>query len=214
MAEGVIKYDQVYLETKPQDLNVIDELIDLRQKCYSLGLIGQDKNRYGGYGFGNVSMRLTAKFYTYPELNNAFFITGTQTGGLGELTNEHIATIVSCNPETNTVISLGPIKASSESLTHDAVYRCDPSINYIIHAHSPEIFKSQAELKIPFTSKSVQYGTPEMALEVKRLFLETNVKTKGIFVMLGHEDGVFCFGNTKMTVLSKMIYWYRSSIEK
>ncbi|MBI4154551.1 class II aldolase/adducin family protein [Candidatus Woesearchaeota archaeon] len=212
MAEGVIKYDQIYLETKPQDSNVVDDIIDLRQKCYYLGLIGQDKNRYGGYGFGNVSMRLTAKFYTYPELNSAFFITGTQTGGLEKLTNEHIATIINCNPKTNTVISTGPIKASSESLTHDAVYRCDPSINYIIHAHSPEIFKRQAEL--PCTNKSVEYGTPEMALEVKRLFLETNVKTKGIFIMLGHEDGVFCFGNTKMTALTNMIFWYHTHSEK
>ena len=40
----------------------------------------------------------------------------------------------------------------------------------------------------------VPYGTPEMAREVQRLFRETDVRTRKIFAMAGHTDGIVAFG--------------------
>jgi len=34
-----------------------------------------------------------------------------------------------------------------------------------------------------------------MAYEIKKLFKETKVFNKKIFVMKGHKEGIFCFGN-------------------
>jgi hypothetical protein len=46
----------------------------------------------------------------------------------------------------------------------------------------------------PTTSIAAEYGTPAMAEEVQRLFRETDVLQRRLFVMAGHHDGVVAFG--------------------
>jgi hypothetical protein len=46
----------------------------------------------------------------------------------------------------------------------------------------------------PTSSKTVEYGTPEMAYEVTRLFKRTDVRSRKILVMAGHEGGIVAFG--------------------
>jgi hypothetical protein len=48
--------------------------------------------------------------------------------------------------------------------------------------------------RAPTTSKSVAYGTPEMAYEIMRLFTMGDVRSRQIFVMAGHEGGIVTFG--------------------
>ena len=84
----------------------------------------------------------------------------------------------------------GPVKASSESLTHAAVY-ADSKVNAVIHVHNLKLW-NYLKNKVPATS--AEYGTPEMAYEVIRLFKETDVSTRNIFIMLGHIEGVVAFG--------------------
>jgi len=48
--------------------------------------------------------------------------------------------------------------------------------------------------KIPTSSPDVEYGTPEMAFEIHRLFKETDLSAKQILVMGGHEEGIISFG--------------------
>ena len=38
------------------------------------------------------------------------------------------------------------------------------------------------------------YGTPQMALEIKRLAEECFLRDHGILVMAGHDDGIITFG--------------------
>jgi len=40
------------------------------------------------------------------------------------------------------------------------------------------------------------YGTTEMANEIKRLFIEANVKAEKIIAMAGHKEGLIAFGKT------------------
>jgi len=47
---------------------------------------------------------------------------------------------------------------------------------------------------VPTTSKEVAYGTPEMAYEIMRLFKTTDVQSRKILVMAGHEGGIVAFG--------------------
>ena len=88
---------------------------------------------------------------------------------------------------------MGKISASSESMTHAAIYEASKKVNAVIHTHNTEMWKKLLN-KVPTTAPGAEYGTPEIANEVKRLFNETDLMEKKIFVMAGHEDGVISFG--------------------
>ncbi|WRH69104.1 MAG: hypothetical protein RSE13_20050 [Planktothrix sp. GU0601_MAG3] len=95
--------------------------------------------------------------------------------------------------EHNHLTCCGPIQASSESLTHAAIYSYQPQINAIIHVHHPQLWQNLL-YQVPTTHKQVQYGTPEMAKEMFRLFDQENLIQKKILVMAGHKDGFLTFG--------------------
>jgi ribulose-5-phosphate 4-epimerase/fuculose-1-phosphate aldolase len=48
--------------------------------------------------------------------------------------------------------------------------------------------------RVPTTGKTIEYGTPEMADEVRRLFQITDVKKRRVLIMAGHEGGIVAFG--------------------
>ena len=83
---------------------------------------------------------------------------------------------------------------SSESLTHAAIYESDPSTSAVIHYHDSVLWATLLD-HAPTTSKAVDYGTPEMAHEIMRLFNLSNVSSRKILVMAGHEGGIVSFGN-------------------
>lgn len=194
LEDGIVKFQQAFNLKSSLESSIINELNGWRNTLYQFKLIGQDKSRYGGYGYGNISQRLFLDYFL--KNKNKFVITGTQTGGLAELEESHYTTVLEYYPEKNLVVVEGPIKASSESMTHGTIYDLDENIRFVFHAHSPEIWKSANKLDIPITNENVEYGTPEMAEEVNRLFRDTNMKYKKIFSMGGHEDGVITFGDS------------------
>jgi len=190
--EGVIKFDLQFTPADPVSSNSLQELNRWRSILWKYKLIGQDPNRYEGYGFGNVSQRIAP--FEEKCGKRAFVISGTQTGELEELDNSHYAIVNSWNTGRNQVVASGPIKPSSESLTHAMIYDLDKELRAVLHVHSPDIWKAAASRNIPLTDASVEYGTLAMAQEVRRLFNESNVRQSGIFAMGGHEDGVVSFG--------------------
>lgn len=181
--EGVIKFNLTFHEETLTGIDV-DVLSGWRGVMKSLGMLGEEPDRYGGYGFGNVSLRV-------PE---GFLVSGTQTGRLDEVGLGDYAFCESWNLAQNEVIARGAVKPSSESLSHAAVYDARSEANCALHAHCPDIWKFAAALDIPVTSPDVPYGTPEMAEEVRRVISDLDMP--GLFVMGGHEDGVFSFGRT------------------
>ncbi len=201
--EGTLKFQLRFTPAPPVDIRAHGELNAWRRILYLLQLIGQDPARYEGFGFGNISQRI-APFDAPPALRR-FIITGTQTGGLPHLTAEHYAIVTECRPELNLIVAEGPIKPSAESLTHGSVYALDGNTRFVMHAHSPDIWRRAHQLDIPTTREDVPYGTPEMAAEVARLFAETDVATRRIFCMGGHEDGVITFGATAEEAGSVML---------
>jgi ribulose-5-phosphate 4-epimerase/fuculose-1-phosphate aldolase len=126
----------------------------------------------------------------------AFIISGTQTGGLDRLSPAHYALVTAVDPSNNSVVAEGAVRPSSESLTHGSLYRLDPLIGAVIHAHSPEIWMRADAIGLPVTRRDVPYGTPEMAKEVCRLFQNTPVSELKIFAMGGHADGIVAFGGS------------------
>lgn len=192
--EGVIKFDLAFSSAPAVHPETLCELNAWRRILWQLALVGQDPQRYGGYGFGNVSQRL-APFDAEPG-RRAFIISGTQTGGLATLDASAYCTVTQHDPRRNRVVAEGPVRPSSESLTHAMIYALDAGIRVILHVHSPVIWQHAETLQLPVTDPAVEYGTPAMALEAERLFRETAVSDKGIFSMGGHEDGIVAFGAT------------------
>jgi ribulose-5-phosphate 4-epimerase/fuculose-1-phosphate aldolase len=190
--EGVIKFDLQFTPAGPVSPNSLQELNRWRSILWTHKLIGQDPNRYEGYGFGNVSQRIAP--FNAECGKRAFVISGTQTGKLEELDNNHYAIVSAWDTAHNQVTASGPVKPSSESLTHAMIYDLDNELRAVLHVHSPDIWKAAASRNIPLTDTLVEYGTPAMTQEVRRLFNETSVRQSGIFAMGGHEDGVVSFG--------------------
>lgn len=178
---GSIKFQCNWIQAEPVDEKTITEINRWRNILFNHKLIGVYPN---GIGYGNISIRLTEK---------EFLISGTSTGLLEKLTNKHYSVVTAYNFLENALTCKGPIKASAESLTHAAVYEMDPNIQAIIHVHNKRIWDNLFN-KVPTTSVDVEYGTPQMALEMKRLFNTTNLVEKKILVMGGHEEGIITFG--------------------
>jgi len=190
--EGVIKFHLDFKDAAAVPADTLTELNRWRNILWQQALIGQDPGRYEGYGFGNVSQR--SGDFNAPQGKRSFIISGTQTGHLPELDNSHYAHVKTYDAASNSVTAKGPIKPSSESLTHGMIYDLDNAIHVVLHVHSPDIWLAADSLGIPVTDTTVPYGTPKMAEEVQRLFNETDVREKKIFSMGGHEDGVVSFG--------------------
>ncbi len=180
MDEGYIKFKCNW--TKAELNDNLKKINEWRNKLYKLGLIGAYND---GIGFGNISIRLGN--------SNQFIITGSETGNYSKLNKDHYTKVIDFDFEKNQLICEGPVKASSESLTHAAVYTVNKEAKAVIHVHNIKLW-DQLKNKVPSTPKSVEYGTPKMAYEVIRLVKETDVKKEKIFVMLGHKEGIVAFG--------------------
>jgi ribulose-5-phosphate 4-epimerase/fuculose-1-phosphate aldolase len=153
-----------------------------RTKLLDLSLIGVDPN---GVGFGNLSIRDGA--------TDNFYITGSATGAMHELTLDECAKVVAYDFERNRVWYEGSALPSSESLTHAATYESDTSAGAVIHCHDSRLWAAALN-RAPTTSKTAEYGTPEMANEIMQLFTCADVQSRKIVVMAGHEGGILTFG--------------------
>src|SRR5215212_6737997 len=140
--EGVIKFQMEFTPAPPLAAAEIAVINHWRAILYQKQLIGQDLARYGGYGYGNLSLRL-APFAAPPALRS-FLISGSQTGELAELGPQHYTVVTECYPDENRLVAHGPIRPSSESLTHGAVYAFDSAIGAVLHVHSPIIWQRAA----------------------------------------------------------------------
>ena len=181
--EGYIKF-QCDWDQKPFTFakKNFNHLNGWRQKLYELELVGMDEN---GIGFGNLSLR--------EENANRFYITGSETGRHDELKKEHYARVLEYNIDKNYIKCVGQVKASSESLTHAAVYESDPAFRGVIHTHHEKLWK-MLKNKLPTTSEEVEFGTPEMAYEIKKLMEQKEVRIEKIIIMGGHKEGLITFG--------------------
>jgi ribulose-5-phosphate 4-epimerase/fuculose-1-phosphate aldolase len=85
--------------------------------------------------------------------------------------------------------------ASSESLTHAAIYDCTKETNAVIHVHHKEKWTSLLH-KAATTNTSIPYGTPEMAYAIQDLIVKNKIGAHKIIAMGGHEEGLIFFGRT------------------
>ena len=179
---GVVKFHCEHIAADIQPFAGFDELNACRRKLLQLRMIGVDAN---GIGFGNLSVRAGDP----PR----FFVTGSGSGKKAQLSLDDYAEVTAYDFVRNSLRCTGRVVASSESFTHAAVYASDPQARAVIHCHSRQLWAHLLE-RAPSTSSDVAYGTPEMALEVRRLFGVASLRQQKIFAMAGHDDGIVAFG--------------------
>jgi len=184
MNEGVIKFTYDW-KKKPLPANLnISKLISYRNKLYTDGLIGADKD---GIGYGNIS----AKY----KPSGKFVISASDTGKIKLARKYHFCIVNSVDVKKNFVSCTGMKVASSESMTHYIISNLSSEIKCVIHVHNLRLWKKLLN-KAPTTANNISYGTPEMAYEIKRLWVDSGLKEKKILVMSGHKGGLVVFSDS------------------
>jgi L-ribulose-5-phosphate 4-epimerase len=181
----VSKYVKFTYTRTGVEMGSFEQLADLnacRRRLLDLHLLGVYAN---GIGFGNLSVR--------DGVSRSFYITGSATGGLPELTPADCVRVVEYDFAKNWLSYEGAAIPSSESLTHAAIYESDPSASAVIHCHDSALWRTLLD-RAPTSSKAVAYGTAEMSYEIMRLFKTSDVQSREILVMAGHKGGIVTFG--------------------
>lgn len=182
MDEGYIKFNCIW---EPGDFEFPEplwqSLSHWRSKLYALNLVGAYDN---GIGFGNISVRTQGE---------QFIITGSATGTKENLSRADYAWVTQYHIDQNQVESTGQTKASSETMTHAALYESSPEIQAVIHIHHLGLWE-KLKGQIPTTDDNAAFGTPDMAREIIRLYHESDLPETKMLVMGGHQEGLISFG--------------------
>ena len=181
--EGYIKYDSRWTPGPAPDPALVADIERWRRPLYAAGLIGHYEDL--GVGFGNLSVRTADE--------GQFVITGTQTGHLETTAPEHYALVTRTDIAANTVWSTGPVNASSEAMTHAAIYALSAEVGAVVHVHSKALWQRFLDV-LPTTRADVAYGTPAMADEFTRLWSKGRFRNDGLAVMAGHDEGIVSIG--------------------
>ncbi len=182
-SEGYIKFNIDRLDGSAPTPEKIKMINEVRTKLYDLDLIGLGID---GIGYGNVSIR--------EDSGSAFYITASRSGGKRILSPSDYSYVDYFDIDRNYVRCVGPKAASSESMSHGAIYLVNEDIQAVIHVHHEGLFSWLIGGGWATTPPYAEYGTPDLSREIMELIssMETDV---GVFATEGHEDGVFAFGS-------------------
>ena len=187
--EGVIKFSSQRRDGSLAWSDALDALNRVRTALFDLGLIGVLPD---GIGYGNLSIRTS-------ELQ--FVISASATGANRVLSPAQYSLVESFSIESNSVHSVGGLPASSESMTHGAIYAANAAVQCVIHVHSRALFNWLLQENWPSTPADVPYGTPAMADAVTRLVAQQS-QLPVLFAMAGHQDGVVAYGSDISSVFN------------
>lgn len=180
--EGVVKYHAVHQDGGPPRHALLSLLDRVRTRLFDLGLVGAYPD---GVGYGNVSIRN----------QDGCIISGTATGSQRILGEEGYCYVHSFDLARNSVCTEGPIRASSESMTHCAIYHAVSSAECVLHIHHGALWIKLLNEGCPSTPTNVPYGTPKMAQSIASL-VSSRAASSGLLVMAGHEEGIIAYGET------------------
>jgi hypothetical protein len=198
--DGVIKYisDRVDGEVSASpDLHVLNEA---RTLLFDMGLIGAYPD---GVGYGNVSIRTSGE---------QFVITGSATGALRSLHTRQFSLVEAFSIAKNQVRSRGALHASSEAMTHGAIYAANSAVHCVMHVHSRSLFDTHLRMGRLATTAEVAYGTPAMAQAVTQLVLG-QLALPVLFAMAGHDEGLVAYGSSVAGVLALLVETCQKGLE-
>lgn len=191
MDDGLVKFDCRWTKKPVRAPSEISGINRIRGILFSRNLIGAYPD---GTGFGNISVRA----------GRGFIITGTGTGRLRQLEESHYSRATGFDIEKNILACEGRVMASSEALSHAAIYESCPEINAVIHVHSPALWEKLIH-RVPTTSEGACCGTREIAHEIGWLLRDPDANMPGIIVMGGHREGIITFGVTLQQAADRLL---------
>jgi ribulose-5-phosphate 4-epimerase/fuculose-1-phosphate aldolase len=189
--DGVIKYDRTnFSHCEALHVDEYSELEYWRKKLFQLNLIGEYPEAQ--VGFGNMSMIQDYSNF-FESSHPQFIITGTQTGKYPDLNGLQYTRVLDYEINGLKIKMMGAVEASSEALTHAAIYESNPNIKAVFHIHSKEIWEKMLTDGSDYTAAEIPYGTVEMARATQACI---RGKDAGVFCMHGHEDGIVIYGRS------------------
>jgi L-ribulose-5-phosphate 4-epimerase len=188
--EGIIKFECFHSSFELDKTKELKELIVYRNLAYKKKYLGVSSK---GIAYGNISLRS----------GNNFLISGSDTGRISHADARHFSMVEKWNIDKNRLWCKGPVKSSSESLTHAVIYENMPQVKAVLHLHSDQLWRKNYD-KIAFTHKNIEYGTTEMAYAVIELLKKNNFTHGGVFLMRGHREGLVAFGKNMKEVFKKI----------
>ncbi len=199
--EGYMKFSfDLWSPRSPQESWELGDLIHFRKLLVARNLIGCYMQEEKRIGFGNLGKRTGH--------NNHFYITASSTGHIETLKPRHFTKVISYDLDRNYVEAEGALPPSSESMTYAALFDCAPEVRAIVHIHNEKMWNS-LNTQLPTTDDRVEYGTPEMAREIRRTWQESDTKNIGAVVMAGHQDGIITFGADVEQATDRVMELYR-----
>lgn len=198
MHEGSIRFNCLWEKKEillPEETYL--QLEDSRSTLYDLGLIGSYPD---GIGYGNLSQRISG--------GDFFYISASGTGTKRRLAASDYSMVTSFSIPDNRLSCRGLAQASSESMTHAALYKALPMAHAVVHIHCLWLWEKLL-YNYPATSPRIEYGTPEMAEAVGRLATEMIDNKEQIIVMAGHREGILAFGNNLKEVTQLLVKLYK-----
>jgi hypothetical protein len=178
--EGIIKYkvdwDNSYNITEYE----FAQINPFRDNAYMANYIGIGDD---GIGFGNISNRIEGGY--------EFVISGSATGGKSTLSINDYSKVIDFNISKNYIKCIGGTIASSESLSHAAIYSANKNVGAIMHLHNSYLYHKYLHI-LPTTSPDAEYGTTKMANSILDLVTNKGV-TEGVIIMAGHENGIIVY---------------------
>lgn len=190
--EGYIKYACEWTPGPGPDPALVQALNHWRSQAFERGWIGWDPSLNVGYG--NVSMRVAANY-------GLFLISGTQTGRDARLRPDQYTLVTEADLAGNRLKCEGPLQASSESLSHWALYAALPEAQSVFHIHHGGLWHA-AKNVLPCTPESAAYGSPEMGFALQALC--TAYPGEKVLVMGGHTDGLIAWGESPERVFKAL----------
>lgn len=191
--EGYVKFDCAWQAGPPPADAFLPALDQVRTCLWELRLVGFDPRHQVGYG--NVSIRSSSL--------SPCIISGTQTGHLRELGAARYCAITDYSLAENRVACLGPVAASSETLSHLAIYEAQPAARAVLHVHHGALWH-WGLAHLPASAAHVPYGTPAMAYELMRLLREHPAAEGQVFAMGGHAEGLIAWGSSPEAALKQL----------
>lgn len=179
--EGYIKFSFAHEPAPPPAHPLLHELMRVRDDLREWDLVGVLPD---GIGYGNVSARIDA--------SGRFLVTSSGTGAAFPAEPRHFCEVLSFDVSANRVACRGPLPASSESMSHGAVYAARPDVCAVVHVHDRLAFRLLLGEGAPATPADAAFGTPEIARAVGRL--AASLPPVAVLAMAGHEDGLIAFG--------------------
>lgn len=192
MDDGVIKYSSERVDGSVPASKALSQLNAARTRLFELDLIGAYPN---GIGYGNLSVR---------DDGTQFVISASATGAARTLDDDQYCLVEAFSIERNWVRSRGALPASSESMTHGAIYLANPAVQCVIHVHSRVLFDGLLALGALHTAADIAYGTPAMAHAVMQL-VQDQSGLPVLFVMAGHDEGVVAYGADVASVTALLV---------